>query len=246
MILKWRCVSFLVFLISLLSKAKAQFTDSTHYYLNFAATGSINQTNNDNSYLLNQALKFSIKKKTFSLNAFSSYNYGQQNKIISNNDVTASFDGNLYTRNPRFFYWGLVNYTSSYSLKINNQFQGGAGAAYSFIKNKNAYLNVSDGMLYEAGDLILDTLHDVYNTFRNSLRVSFRWSIYELFVLDGTNFFQNSLSNGNDYIIKSNIGLSVKLRKWLSLTTAFTFNKFNRTDRQNLLFTYGLSMEKYF
>jgi hypothetical protein len=227
-------------------QAEAQFNDSTHYYLNFAAAGSINQTNNDHAYLLSHTLRFSIKQKTYSLNAFSSYNYGQQNRVISNNDFTSTLDGNRYIRDSKFFYWGLLNYTSSYSLRINGQFQGGAGIAYRFVDNKNAYFSLSDGLLYEASDLMVDSVRDVYNTFRNSFRIAFKWTIHDLLVLNGTSFLQNALSDGKDYIIRSNLGLSVKLRKWLSLTTAFTYNKFNRTHRENLLFNYGLQVEKYF
>jgi hypothetical protein len=93
---------------------------------------------------------------------------------------------------------------------------------------------------------MLDPVHDVYNTYRNSFRVVFKWTIHNILVLNGSNFVQNSLSNGKDYILKSNLGLSVKLKKWLSLTTAFTYNKFSRTGRENLLFNYGLTIEKYF
>lgn len=239
-------ISCLFVLIFLQLKVKAQFNDSTHYYINFTGVGSINKTNNDKAYLLNQALKFSVKKKAYSLNALSGYMYGQQNKQVTNNDFTASIDANFYHRDSKLFYWGLVNYTSSYSLRINSQFQGGAGIAYRFIDNKDAYFNLSDGILYEAGDLFLDTLHDMYHTFRNSFRVVFKWTIRDLLVLNGSSFIQNSLSDRNDYILKSNLGLSVKLRKWLSLTAAFAYNRFNRTSRENLLFNYGLTVEKYF
>lgn len=226
--------------------AFGQFSDTTHYYLNLTSTGSVNRTNNSKAYLLNHVLKFTVKKKAYSLNAFSNYIYGKQDSSVSNNDFTTTLDGNLYLRNSKFFFWGLLNYTSSYSLKVNSLFQGGAGAAYSFIDDKNNYLNVSDGLLYETGNLMLDTVHNVYNTYRNSFRVVFKWTIRNILVLNGSNFVQNSLSSRKDYILRSNLGLSVKLKKWLSLTTAFTYNKFSRTGRENLLFNYGLTIEKYF
>jgi len=246
MVLNCSRICALLFLIFLQLKTEAQFSDSTYYYVNFSATGSINQTENNKAYLLNQALRFSVKKKAYSLNAFSAYNYGEQNRVLTNNDFTASMDGNLYHRDSKLFYWGLLNYTSSYSLKINSQFQGGVGLAYRFVDKKEAYFNLSDGILYEDGDLFLDTLHDMYHTFRNSFRVVLKWTIRDLLVVNGSGFIQNSLSDGNDYILKSNLGLSLKLRKWLSLTTAFTYNRFNRTSRENLLFNYGLTVEKYF
>jgi hypothetical protein len=227
-------------------KARAQFSDSVYHYINFTATGSVNRANSDKSYLFNQALKFSIKKKAFSLNAFAGYMYGEQNKAVTNNDFSTSLDGNIYHGDSKLFYWGLVNFTSSYSLKINSQFQGGAGIAYRFADDKKFYFNLSDGILYETGDLFLDTLHDVYNTFRNSFRIVLKWTIGETLAFNGTSFVQHSLADAHDYILKSNLGLSLKLRKWLSLTCAFGYNKFSRTNRENLLFTYGLTAEKYF
>jgi hypothetical protein len=34
--------------------------------------------------------------------------------------------------------------------------------------------------------------------------------------------------------------------RWLSLTMGLTYNKLGRTDRENLLFNLGLSVERYF
>jgi hypothetical protein len=154
-------------------------------------------------------------------------------------------DGNYYQR-KHFFYWILANYTSSYSLKILSQMQTGAGVAYSFFDTTNAYLNISDGILDEKGDLFIDTLRDRYNTFRNSLRIVFRFTLRDIFIFEGQSFFQNSLSNISDYIIKSNLALTIRLKKWLGLTAGFNYNKFYRTARENLFFNYGLRFEKYF
>lgn len=244
--MKWRLGGCLVFFILWQMEASAQFSDSAHYYINLSSTGSVNKTKGSKSYLLHHAVRFAVKKKTYSLNAFSSFIFGQQDSLVTNRDFTGTVDGNLYLRHSNFFFWGLVNYTHSFSLQINSLFQSGAGVAYSFIDNKKDYLNLSDGLLYETGDLMLDSTRLLYQTVRNSLRLVFRWTIADIFSLNGANFIQNSLSNSNDYILKSNLALSVKLKKWLSLTTAFTYNKFSRTARENLLLNYGLTIEKYF
>jgi hypothetical protein len=65
-------------------------------------------------------------------------------------------------------------------------------------------------------------------------------------VIDGSNFLQNSLDRKQDYIIRSTTNLSFKLQKWLSLTTSLNYNRANRTQSENLLLTYGLTVEKYF
>jgi len=225
----------------------AQFTDSTHYLVNYATTGSINKTNDGQTYLLNNAAKFGIKKKSFSLNFSNSWVYGKQDRQLTNNDFSSSLDFNLYSSAPHFFYWGLANYNTSKSLQINNQLLAGAGVAYSIYDRKDAYLNISDGFLFDSSDLVLTgDVRDVYQTYRNSLRVVFKFVIREYIILDNSTFFQPSLKRTDDYNFRSNSALSFKVSKWLSLTTALNYNRVSRTDRENLLFTYGLSFEKYF
>jgi len=226
---------------------KAQFNDSTHYYVSYAATGIINQTNDGSSYVLTNNLKFNVRKKSISLNSTNNWMYGRQNRTLSNNDFVSTLDFNLYKGPKHFFFWGLANYTTSLSLKINDQLQTGAGGAYDVVDRKNMYINISDGVLYEKSDLLVnDTTRDVYSTARNSFRLRLRFELQNLIVIESTSFMQNSLSHGSDYIIKNISSISFKLRKWLSLTTALNYNKFNRTQRENLLLNFGLTAEKYF
>jgi len=238
---------FLVPFLFLYQTSFAQFTDSTNYVVNYSSTGSLNNTNDGKSYLLNNGLKFGVRKKSVSLNFNNKWIYGKQNRQLTNNDFSSSLDFNLYKTLPHFFYWGLVNYNTSKSLKVNNQLLAGAGIAYSIYDREDAYLNISDGILFDSSDLTLDNeIRDVYHTYRNSLRLSFRFVISKLIIVNSSSYFQSSLSNGSDYIMKSDSSLSFKVNKWLSLTTAFNFNRVARTDRQNSLLSYGLSFERYF
>lgn len=228
-------------------KVGAQFSDTIQYHAKVASTGNINRANEGDTYLMNNSLKFDIRKKALVLNAGAGWIYGQQNNNLTNNDFTGALDFNVYKALPHMYYWGLTNYTASYSLKINSQAQTGVGLAYNVIDKKNYKVNLSDGILYESSDIVVnDNTNDVYQTFRNSFRLAFKLNYKDIVLLDGTNFLQSSLSDGNDYIIKSNINLSFKVRKWLSLTTSFTYNKFSRTNRENMLFSYGFVFEKYF
>jgi hypothetical protein len=225
----------------------AQFNDSTHYLTSFASTGIVNNTNNGSSFVITNAFRLGIRKKSISLNSTNSWIYGQQEDRLTNNDFTALLDFNLYKTFKNFYYWGLMNYDKSYSLKINNRLQAGAGVAYSFVDNESAFFNLSNGILYESSDLNLsDSAKSVFQTMRNSLRVRYRFVIHKIVVLDGSNFWQPSFSDGKDYILKFNNSLSFKLNKWLSFTTAAAYNKLNRTHRENLLLTFGLTLEKYF
>jgi hypothetical protein len=223
--------------------ARAQFSDTTHYHLNVIANGSINQSNGDHSYLLNNAFNFAIKQKSFSLNSTNSWVYGKQNSMLTNNDYSSTLTFNLYKTFPHFFYWGLVNYNTSYSLKIYNQLITGLGIAYYILDKKGAKINLSDGIVYDRSDLVTD--HD-YHTYRNSLRLNFHFLAKDVFTLDGSNFWQPSLSNRNDYIVSTNTTLGFKIKKWLSFTTMLSYNRMEVTNSDNLIFTYGLSVDKYF
>jgi len=239
-----------IFISAIIPNARAQFTDSTQHYINFNTSGSINRTNDGNSYLLNNGLKYNIRKNLYSLDFNNAWVYGRQNTSLTNNDFTTMFDFDLYKTFPHFFYWGLVTYTTSYSLKINNQFQAGGGVAYSIIDDngqKKNYLRLSDGVLYDQSDLVLSNSNrDVYHTYRNSVRLSYRFTYKDILVFGGTHYLQNSFDRGYDYIIRSTSDLTLKLNKWLGITGALVYNKQNRTQSENLLFTYGITLEKYY
>lgn len=238
----------LIILVLLISQiCKAQFSDSTSYLINYTSTGSINKTNDSRAYLLNNALKFGIRKKTISLNFNNSWIYGKQNQQLTNNDFSTSLDFNLYKMFPHFFYWGLANYNVSKSLNINSQLQAGAGIAYNIFDRPEAYLNISDGILFDSSDLLLaNGINNRYETTRNSFRLSFRFVVNKIITLNSTSFLQHALSDRHDYIIKSMSGLSLKVNRWLSFTTAYNYNKISRTSRENSLLSYGVTFERYF
>jgi hypothetical protein len=223
-----------------------RLSDSIRYHLAITSTGSLNQSEKTSTYLMNNAFRLNAIHRLFSVNIFGSYVYGLSGQSLTNNDVIGSIDGNYYLQHSKFFCWILVNYTSSYSLQIKGLFQSGAGIAYDFIKTKENRLNISDGIIYEKDNLYNDSVYDIYSTFRNSFRFAFKWTIINKVVFEGSNFLQNSFSDKNDYIIRSNLALLINLSKWLSLTSAFIYNRFNRTGRQNILLTYGLRIEKDF
>ncbi len=227
--------------------ALAQLSDTVHYHVTFNASGSANRTRDGNSYLLNTGLRFEMKKKAISLNASNSWVYGQADRSLTNNDYSSSVDFNLYKAIPHAYYWGLANYNTSYSLKINSQLLTGVGVAYSIYDRPNAYLNVSDGVLYDLSDInTSDTTREVYHTYRNSLRVQFHFVIRDLVTLDSGNFIQNSFTRKGDYILRTSFALGFKLSNWLSLNSSLAYNKIARTDSENLLLTYGLKFEKFF
>jgi hypothetical protein len=225
----------------------AQFSDSTHYRVSYAATGVVNRTNNSNAYVFTNSLRLAARKRSVALNSSSNWIYGWQQQNLTNNDVSSLLDFNLYKTFPRFYYWGLLNYDKSYSLKIINRLQSGLGVAYSFVDREAAFFNISDGLLFETSTLrIDDTTKTSYQTVRNSLRLRYRYVFQKVIIVDGTHFWQPSLRDKTDYILNTHFSLSAKLLKWLNITTAATYNKVNRTRRENLLMTFGVAVEKYF
>lgn len=236
-----------IILLACESKIRAQFNDSITRYIGYTGTGVINKTNDGDSYVMNNNIRFNVRRKDVSLNAAAGWIYGEQNDRKTNNDFTSSLDFNLFKTFEHFYYWGLTSYEKSFSLKIDNRVQAGLGIAYNIVEKKTLFINVSEGVLYDKSDVFInDTTKEKNNIFRNSFRCRYRWVIKDFITLDGTQLIQNSFSDGKDYILKSVNSLNFRLYKWLNLTTAFTYNKVGKTDRQNLLLTFGLSAEKYF
>ncbi|MBN9299762.1 MAG: DUF481 domain-containing protein [Filimonas sp.] len=237
----------IVLLALLTSPCIAQFNDSTHYYFRYVTTGVVNKTDDGNSYVLNNGLTFNINKKKVTINSNASWVYGVQNNDLTNNDFSAVADVDYLKNTQKLYYWGLVGYDNSFSLKINHRLQMGAGIGYTFVNTKTLNFVLSDGFLFETADLIDNKLgHDVYNTVRNTLRIKYKWEIKDLLVFDGSDFVQPSITSINDYVLRFTNNFSIKLKEWLRLTASLNYNKVNRTDHENLLLTFGATIEKYF
>jgi|GEM_PF-261243 len=231
----------------------AHYTDTVHYHFSYSGTGTINHTNNLSSYVFSNSLQFSAVKKSAALNFSNNWLYGHQSRSLTNNDFTSTADLSLYKTLRHFYYWGLVNYNTSLSLQINHLIQSGFGAGYNILDKKTAVLILSDGVLYEKGDLY-DILYggpngdvpqrDRYQVLRNSFRIKYHVVIRDLITLNGTEFLQTSLADGSNYILKLSAAASFKLYKWLNFTTAFLYNKFTRTRSENTLMTFGLTIAK--
>lgn len=224
----------------------SQFNDSTHYHVNLAATGTINKTNDADSYILNNTLGFDINKKTISLNFYNNWIYGENLGVQTNNDFTSTLNFDLFRATRTLYYWGLASYTSSYSLKINNQFQTGAGIGVNAVRKKNAELVISDGILFESSNLYDGADKSNYITARNSLRVKYHWVFWKTITLDGMHFWQPALNDISNYIVRSSNSLTVSLNKWLRIGTSLTYNKFSKTNSENMLINFGVTVDKYF
>lgn len=227
-----------------------QFNDSTNYYIRQNSTGTINKTNDRDSYVLNNALRFSLYKKSISLNSNNSWIYGKQQDELTNNDFTSTLDFDVYKARRSIYYWGLLNFEKSYSLAIDHRFQGGVGIGYYILDREDFVLQISDGILYESSGLeergetpgVASRQQTVRNSFRFKVRYVFRESI----TIDHIDYLQHSLEDRKDYILRSNTIVAIKLYKWVSLSLTVNYNKLGITDRENLLLNYGVLVERYF
>ncbi|RYY19328.1 MAG: DUF481 domain-containing protein [Chitinophagaceae bacterium] len=236
-----------VICVLLLNRTMGQSPDSAKYSLHYAATGIINNTQSTSSHVFNQVLQTEFNKSKFALTTFASWIYGRQNRQQSNNDFSSAVDLNYRFSNTRLVAWTLGTFDKSYSLKLNHRFQFGSGLSYDLIANDKMRINISDGILHETSSLKLsDSVDDRYSTWRNSFRLKYRFTFGSIFSINGLHFLQNSFALQEDYIIKTNVAFSLKLYKWLSFTTALTYNKLNRLKTENTLVTLGLSVDHKF
>jgi hypothetical protein len=225
----------------------AQFNDSTNYYINLTSTGIVNKTNTGKNYVLNNVLRYNVYKKSVALNTANSWIYGKNQEGRTNNDIASGLDVSLFKNEHHIYYWALANYERSFSLRLNHRLQTGAGIGYYLLDREDFTIQVSDGLLYETSDLYdTEAGTNEFEIVRNSFRVKFRFLFWKVVTLEGWDFLQHSLADKHDYIIRSNTNLSVRLKKWLSITVALTYNKQSVTERENLLLNYGVTLEKFF
>src|ERR1044071_2822998 len=200
--------------------------DTVIYSVHASSTGSFSKTNDLSSFILNNVVKLGITKGKVSIQNSDGWIYGEQSGTKINNDYSSVVEGDWLKNVSKLYVWGIGTFDKSYSLKINYRYQVGAGPGYTVVRDKKMSLIVSDGILYEKVDLKDPELGPItYSTWRNSFRVKYHLLIHDLVSFDGTGFVQPSLSHKHDNIIRYTTTLSVKLRKWLSVTSSVTYNR---------------------
>jgi len=227
----------------------AQFNDSTFYHAFASATGILNKTNQRSSYVLNTVARFGMSKKQLAMNLASAWIYGEQGSVKSNDDFSSTLDFNFFFREKgRVYIWGLGTFDKSFALKIDHRYQVGSGVGVNVVEHEHVFLNISNGVLYERSEL--DRVDDVgrfsYDVFRNSLRFRLRITYRDHVTFDQIHFWQPSLSDRNDYVIRSNTTLGLRFHKWLSVTSALVYNKLSLSGRENLLLTFGVTFDRFF
>ncbi|MGA0555826.1 DUF481 domain-containing protein [Larkinella sp. VNQ87] len=136
--------------------------------------------------------------------------YGQQNGQLNEREFLADFRATLF-HERRFYYLGFGATEVSNLRKIRNRLTGGAGVGYKLVSRKNAYLSVTNVLLYEYTDFITNTAEvpDV-NVLRNSTRLlgEFQWDDGR-YSINQTVFLQPALNQPN---FRWNGSLSFQMR----------------------------------
>ena len=237
---------------SLCAAAQADTTkpkrDTIAWNFGFTGTGNFNRTDDGTTYVFNNSVRLGASSKLLNANLNSSWIYGKNPTSLTNNDFLTVFDADLFRNTRRWYYWALTAYESSYSLKIDNRVQTGWGLGLTVIRKPTASLVITDGLLYERSQLTEPDVHDrtKYETARNSFRIKYKILMMGKLSVDGSHFLQNALGDSKDYVIRSNTVVGWRLKKWLNLTMALTYNKIKITERENLLFSYGISIDQLF
>lgn len=238
-----------LFLLSLLAVLPARGQDTARYTLRASSTGLLNRTTDAQSYVLTNTAAATVTHRRYGANVSAGYVYGESRSGLTNNDFTATATGNRYARNSRRIYlWGLGSYETSYALRVQYRVQAGAGIAWSPVDRDRAYLNFSDGPLYERSRVTTpDGLETDATTARNSFRLRFRFATPgNKVVLDGTHFLQTSLHDISDYLIRSSTTLTVAVWKGVGITAAANYNRATTTNRETLLLTLGIQVSHSF
>jgi hypothetical protein len=220
-----------------------------HYKMNINSNGSFNKTPNSTVYLLSNNVHLNYAKEKLEYNLYGRWNYGANSIKLTNNDFSTSFDCNLYLDTPKKFNgWVIASFISSYSLNIRNEYQIGTGIAYKVLDTvggKSFFLKLSDGLIWEYSDFTLpDNDRGLYYVVRNSFRFQFRvYSIDRRISLETTTFWQQALNKAHDFNWRSTARFEYKIWEAFTINTQLEYNYITRTERDNLIITYGIGFK---
>ena len=96
--------------------------------------------------------------------------YGQQNKILSEREFFFDLRTTLRYKS-KVYYLAFTSFEKSNLRLIHDRFIGAGGVGIQLIQRKNAYLSVTNVILYEWTDFIVNNEFPDKNLWRNSTRI---------------------------------------------------------------------------
>ena len=195
-------------------------SDPTGFHYKITADGTIT-AGNVNRALIQVGSSFDwAVSHLFRFASNPSFAYGRQNQLLNEREILADFR-TTYLHEQRFYYLGFGAVEISNLRKIRQRFTGGAGVGYKLLSRKNAYLSVTNVLLYEYTDFITNTaeVQDV-NVLRNSTRVfgEYQWNNGRYSVTH-TVFMQPALNQPN-LRWNANVAFQIRLTSLIGVRTA--------------------------
>ena len=136
----------------------------------FSVDGTITSGNVSRALIqLATSLDWNLHQK-FKLSSSPSYIYGNQNKAITERETFADLRAS-YLYEKRFYYLAFTSFEQSNLRKINHRFVGAGGFGLKLVQKKAVYLSVTNVILYERTDFVINEKFPDRNLWRNSTRI---------------------------------------------------------------------------
>ncbi|MFC5409668.1 DUF481 domain-containing protein [Larkinella bovis] len=195
-------------------------SDPTGFHYKLTADGTVT-AGNVNRALIQVGGSFDwAVSQLFRFASNPSFAYGRQNQQLNEREILADFRTS-FLHERRFYYLGFGAVEISNLRKIRQRLTGGAGGGYKFLSRKNAYLSVTNVLLYEYTDFITNSaeVKDV-NVLRNSTRVfgEYQWDDGRYSVTH-TVFLQPALNQPN-LRWNGNVSFQLRLTSLISVRTS--------------------------
>jgi Protein of unknown function, DUF481 len=158
--------------------------------------------------------------KVFKLSSSPSYIYGEQNKVLAEKEVFADLRATIL-QERKLYYLAFTSFERSNLRKINNRFVGAGGIGLKLVQKKAVYISITNVLLYEKTDFVINEKFPDRNLWRNSTRLFGEYTFDKgKMSLSHTLYVQPSITeknfrwNGN-IILKYQVSKNVSFRSMM-------------------------------
>ncbi|WP_229321016.1 DUF481 domain-containing protein [Larkinella knui] len=195
-------------------------SDPTGFHYKITADGTITAGNVNRALVqIGSSFDWAVSR-LFRFASNPSFAYGRQNQLLNEREILADFRTTIL-QERRFYYLGFGAVEISNLRKIRQRLTGGGGVGYKLLSRKNAYLSVTNVLLYEYTDFITNSaeVKDI-NVLRNSTRVygEYQWNNGRYSVTH-TVFMQPALNQPN-LRWNGNVAFQIRLTSLIGVRTS--------------------------
>jgi hypothetical protein len=232
-------IPIIIFPITLYCQEKDTNTIKTTY--KFDLTGVVTNVNGTSKTIVNSGAANTVKWKKFESTLGTDYQLLSDNGVNAVNDFTLRVQPRIVEKHYSIFSFGQLS--SLESKKITQRFEGGLGGGRTILKTKYLESTLSYAMLYYSNNF-QDLTHR--EGFRHSPRFQ-TWGKIEDYKINYSFeiFYQPSIDDLNDYILRSKTVLGFDLNKKFMITASYNswFESYYVIGSRNNVktFTFGTS-----